>query len=57
MIYSDLGYLALGRMIEKVMGMSLEQAVKERVLDPLGMRHATLTPAPEQAGRYARNGV
>ena len=52
-IYSDLGYLALGCMIEKVMGMSLEQAVKERVLDPLGMRHATLTPAPEQAGRYA----
>ncbi|MBX4150790.1 serine hydrolase domain-containing protein [Paenibacillus lautus] len=52
-IYSDLGYLALGCIIEKVLGMSLEQAVKERVLDPLGMRHATLTPAPEQAGRYA----
>ena len=44
-------------MIEKVMGMSLEQAVKERVLDPLGMRHATLTPAPEQAGRYAQRSM
>lgn len=52
-IYSDLGYLTLGCMMEKVLGMSLEQAVKERVMGPLGMRHSTLTPSPEQAGRYA----
>jgi serine-type D-Ala-D-Ala carboxypeptidase len=52
-IYSDLGYLALGCTIEKVLGMPLDQAVKGRVLDPLGMHHATLTPTPVQAGRYA----
>lgn len=52
-IYSDLGYLALGRIIEKSLGIPLDQAVKGRVLDPLGMRYATLTPLPEQPGRYA----
>ncbi|MDH6674180.1 CubicO group peptidase (beta-lactamase class C family) [Paenibacillus sp. LBL] len=52
-IYSDLGYLTLGRIIEKVLGMPLDQAAKQRVFDPLNMRHATLTPDPEQTERYA----
>lgn len=52
-IYSDLGYLALGRIIEKMLDMSLDEAVKQRVWDPLGMFHSTLTPSLEQTGRYA----
>lgn len=52
-IYSDLGYLTLGLIIEKVLGMPLDQAAKQRIFDPLNMRHATLTPDPEQTERYA----
>jgi len=52
-IYSDLGYLALGRIIEKMLDMSLDEAVKQRIWDPLGMHHSTLTPSREQTGRYA----
>ena len=36
--YSNLGYLLLGRAIEKVAGMSYEAHVRESVLEPLGIR-------------------
>nr|WP_242615030.1 serine hydrolase domain-containing protein [Paenibacillus solani] len=52
-IYSDLGYLTLGCIIEKMLDMSLDEAVKQRVWDPLGMHHSTLTPSLELTGRYA----
>lgn len=52
-IYSDLGYLTLGRIIERSLKLPLDQAFKRWVSDPLGMRHATLTPSPGQPGRYA----
>lgn len=52
-IYSDLGYLTLGRIIERSLELPLDQAFKRWVSDPLGMCHATLTPSPEQPGRYA----
>ena len=52
-IYSDLGYLVLGRIIERSLELPLDQAFKRWVADPLGMHHATLTPSPGQAHRYA----
>ncbi|MBT2760116.1 serine hydrolase domain-containing protein [Paenibacillus sp. ISL-20] len=52
-IYSDLGYLTLGRIIERSLELPLDQAFKRWVSDPLGMRHATLTPSPEEASSYA----
>ncbi|PJN50080.1 hypothetical protein PAEVO_51240 [Paenibacillus sp. GM2FR] len=52
-IYSDLGYLTLGRIIERSLELPLDQAFKRWVSDPLGMRQATLTPSPEKPGRYA----
>ena len=35
--YSNLGYEALGYMLEDMLGKTLEQILRERVLDPMGM--------------------
>ncbi|MBA3568821.1 MAG: serine hydrolase [Pyrinomonadaceae bacterium] len=46
--YNNSGYFLLGAIIEKVTGQTYEKALKERILDPLGMkntgydRHGTL---------------
>ncbi len=52
-VYSDLGYLTLGRIAEELLQMPLDQAVRQRVFEPLGMLDSTLTPSLEQLGRYA----
>jgi CubicO group peptidase (beta-lactamase class C family) len=36
--YSSVGYMALGRVIEKVTGKTYESVLREAILDPLGMR-------------------
>lgn len=38
--YSNSGYMLLGYIIEKVTGRPYEQAVRERIFKPLGMRHS-----------------
>jgi D-alanyl-D-alanine carboxypeptidase len=38
--YSDTGYELMGLIIDRVSGMTYEQAVHERILDPLGMKHS-----------------
>ncbi|MFF0860355.1 serine hydrolase domain-containing protein [Nonomuraea sp. NPDC003560] len=42
MVYSNYGYLLLGRVIEKVSGMSYESYVKTRLLQPLGITRMRL---------------
>ena len=42
--YSDLGFILLGEIIEKVSGMPLEQFEKQNIFVPLGMRHTTYNP-------------
>jgi CubicO group peptidase (beta-lactamase class C family) len=37
--YNNSGYFLLGAIIEKVTGKSYEQALKEKILDPLGMKN------------------
>ncbi len=37
--YNNSGYFLLGAIIEKVTGKTYEQALKERILDPLGMKN------------------
>ena len=39
--YSNAGYELLGLLLSRVTGMTFEDAVKQRVLDPLGMRNST----------------
>jgi len=42
--YSDLGFILLGEIIEKVSGMSLEQFERQNIFVPLGMTHTTYNP-------------
>jgi CubicO group peptidase (beta-lactamase class C family) len=49
--YSDLGFMLLGAIIEKVSGMPLEQFEEQNVFKPLGMIHTGYNPL--QHGRSA----
>lgn len=42
--YSDLGFIALGRLVERVSGLSLPRAVADLVTGPLAMRETTYGP-------------
>jgi CubicO group peptidase (beta-lactamase class C family) len=42
--YSDLGFMLLGAIVEKVSGMSLDRFEAENVFGPLGMIHTTYNP-------------
>jgi CubicO group peptidase (beta-lactamase class C family) len=42
--YSDLGFLLLGAIIEKVSGMSLDRFEEENIFTPLGMTHTLYNP-------------
>ena len=47
-VYSDLGYIVLGKVIELVSN-SLEREAQKRVFDPLGMRNTRYKPDPKRA--------
>ncbi|MBN1477414.1 beta-lactamase family protein [Candidatus Sumerlaeota bacterium] len=39
--YSNLAFEALGYMLEDMLGQTLEQILRSRILEPMGMRHST----------------
>jgi len=45
-VYSDLGVILLGAVLERVGGEPFEGLVRSRVLDPLSMSHTTFRPDP-----------
>ncbi len=47
--YSNLAYALLGQVVERETGSPWEDAVRARVLDPLGMTSTGLEPSPERA--------
>jgi CubicO group peptidase (beta-lactamase class C family) len=51
--YSDLGYLLMGEIIERVSGMSLDQYIHARALAPLGMKDTGYLPAATRKPRIA----
>jgi CubicO group peptidase (beta-lactamase class C family) len=55
--YSDLGYIILGAIVERVAGMSLAAFAKERVFNPLGIREADYNPSQDVRGRCAATEV
>ena len=57
--YSNIGYAALGPVIEDASGQSYDDAVASRIFRPLGMNASgTLDPGPELAAGYSpRNAV
>ncbi len=48
--YSDLGFIILGEIIERVSGMALDQFEEKNIFMPLGMHHTTYNPLA--SGRY-----
>ncbi len=53
MVYSDLGVLLLGEILERVTGKDLEALAKEEVLGPLGMNDAMYRPPASLRPRIA----
>ena len=53
MVYSDIGAIILGIVVERVTGQSFEVAVHERVQAPLGMTETMFNPPASLSGRIA----
>ena len=47
--YSNTGYLILGRVVERVTGRPFERVLRERILQPLGLRQTRFEPARREA--------
>jgi len=52
-MYSNAGSFVLGRLIEVVSGKPFAAYVREKVLDPLGMKDSTFAPAASDAARVS----
>ena len=52
-IYSDIGFLVLGALVERLSGLPLEQFVRQRITTPLGMKDTEFTPPASAQGRIA----
>jgi D-alanyl-D-alanine carboxypeptidase len=53
-IYSNLGYVVVGAVIDRLAGVPFEEALVERVFRPLGMRSAGFGPPPRIRGHHPR---
>jgi CubicO group peptidase (beta-lactamase class C family) len=51
--YSQAGYSVVGRIMEKVIGRTYEQAVDSLVLEPLGLSHTFFAPEDVMTRRFA----
>ncbi len=60
-VYSDVGYIALGVLVERVSGLSLDQFARREIFEPAGMRDTCFRPRVELHARCAptepRDGV
>lgn len=52
-VYSDLGFILLGKIVEITAGDSLDAFCERRIFGPLGMTHTRFCPPPEWAARCA----
>ncbi|MEY2746267.1 MAG: Thiamine biosynthesis lipoprotein ApbE precursor [Planctomycetota bacterium] len=52
-VYSDIGYIALGKLVERLDGCSLAASARRRVFDPCGMRDAAFVLDAERRARCA----
>ena len=52
-VYSDLGFILLGEIIERLTGKPLEQLARERIFTPLGMHDSTFIPPKSLRARIA----
>lgn len=52
-IYSDINYIVLGALVERVSGVSLDTYCQEHVFTPLGMAHTRFRPPPDWYSQIA----
>jgi CubicO group peptidase (beta-lactamase class C family) len=52
-LYSDLGLILLGEVLERVAGEPLDAFAQKRILDPLGMKDTRYRPGPDVLPRIA----
>ena len=52
-IYSDINFFVLGRIVEKVSGLPLDRYAQERIFTPLGMRDTAFRPGAAVVPRIA----
>jgi beta-glucosidase-like glycosyl hydrolase/CubicO group peptidase (beta-lactamase class C family) len=52
-VYSDLGLILLGEILERVAGQDLETFGRERIFGPLGMKDTLYRPGPDRLPRIA----
>ncbi len=51
--YSDLGFILLGEIVERLTGKTLDRFVQEQLFAPLGMAHSLFTPPKSLRARIA----
>jgi CubicO group peptidase (beta-lactamase class C family) len=52
-VYSDVGYIILGELVEHIAGVPLDEFAKKNVFDPLGMKETTYRPKDSLKERAA----
>src|SRR5262249_50003516 len=52
-VYSDIGFIALGEVVRRVSGMSLDQFAKKNIFDPLRMKDTGFVPVGKLTTRIA----
>lgn len=52
-VYSDIGYIALGEVVRRVSGHSLDEFARRNIFIPLGMRNTGFRPSPTLIKRIA----
>ena len=52
-VYSDLGFILLGEILERATGKTLDLLARERIFTPLGMMASSFNPAKSLAARIA----
>lgn len=51
--YSDVNFIVLGKIVEKVSGQSLDAYTRDAIFNPLGMKETGFNPGPELQARAA----
>ena len=52
-VYSDINFFLLGDIVRRVSGQTLDQFVRQRIFEPLGMKDTTFLPPPSMTPRIA----
>jgi uncharacterized protein YbbC (DUF1343 family)/CubicO group peptidase (beta-lactamase class C family) len=52
-VYSDINYIALGEVVHRVSGLTLDQFARRNIFEPLGMRDTRFRPARKLRARIA----